>query len=196
MTKTTAFTLSVTLALTVATPTITPNGGNFSGSVSVAMQSATPGASIYYTTDGSTPSQSSQLYSGAMTLTSNATVNAKAFKSGYNPSSVTSASYTKNGTGKTYYVAKTGNDSNGCVQAQNQATPKLTINAGIACLGPGDTLEVKAGTYYEILNISGPSGTPGAYTTIKRFGSDVVTINGRAGLHRYLCFFVGKLHAT
>ena len=70
MTKTTAFTLSVTLALTVATPTITPNGGSFSGSVSVAMQTATSGASIYYTTNGSTPTQSSTLYTGAMTLTS------------------------------------------------------------------------------------------------------------------------------
>ena len=94
VTKTTAFTLSVTLALTVATPTITPNGGNFSGSVSVAMQSATSGASIYYTTDGSTPTQSSTLYTGAMTLTSNTVVKAKAFKSGSNPSAEASASFT------------------------------------------------------------------------------------------------------
>ena len=134
MTKTTAFTLSVTLALTVATPTITPNGGNFSGSVSVAMQTATSGASIYYTTDGSTPTQSSTLYTGAMTLGNSATVNAKAFKSGSNPSAVASASFVNTGTGKTYYVAKTGSNSNSCTQAQNQSTPKLTISAGISCL--------------------------------------------------------------
>ena len=127
MTKTTAFTLSVTLALTVATPTITPNGGNFSGSVSVAMQTATSGASIYYTTDGSTPTQSSILYTGAMTLTSSATVNAKAFKSGYNPSAMASASFINTGTGKTYYVAKTGSDSNSCAQAQNQALPSSPL---------------------------------------------------------------------
>jgi parallel beta-helix repeat protein len=97
VTKTTAFTLSVTLALTVATPTITPNGGNFSGSVSVAMQTATPGASIYYTMNGSTPTQSSTLYSGAIPLSSSAVVKAMGFKSGLNPSSEASASFTKTG---------------------------------------------------------------------------------------------------
>src|SRR5262249_16799933 len=93
VTRTTAFTLSVTLALTVATPTLTPNGGNFSGSVSVAMQSATSGASIYYTIDGSTPSQSSTVYTGAMTLTSSTDLKAKAFKSGSSPSTEASASF-------------------------------------------------------------------------------------------------------
>ena len=93
VTKTTTFTLFVSLP-TVATPTITPNGGSFSGSVSVTLQTATSGASIYYTTNGSTPTQSSTLYTGPMTLTSSATIKAAAFKSGSNPSAVASASFT------------------------------------------------------------------------------------------------------
>jgi hypothetical protein len=93
VTQMTSFNLTVNLP-TVAMPTISPNGGSFSESVSVTLQTATSGASIYYTTDGSTPTQSSALYTGAMTLTSNATVKAIAFKSSSNPSAVASASFT------------------------------------------------------------------------------------------------------
>src|SRR5262249_48260304 len=85
---------SVDSSQTVATPIISPNGGTFSGSVSVTMQTATSGASIYYTTNGSSPTQSSTLYTGAMTLTSSAVVKAKAFKSGYIASAEASASFT------------------------------------------------------------------------------------------------------
>ena len=89
-------TLTVTTGSTstVATPTINPNGGSFTGSVSVTLQTATSGASIYYTTNASTPTQSSTLYTGAFTLTSSATVNAIAFESGSNPSAQASANFT------------------------------------------------------------------------------------------------------
>ena len=85
---------SVETSQTVATPVISPNGGNYSGSVSVTMQTATSGASIYYTTNGSTPTQSSTLYSGPMTLANSAMIKAKAFKTGYNASAEASASFT------------------------------------------------------------------------------------------------------
>lgn len=69
--------------------------------------------------------------------------------------------------GATYYVAKTGSDSNSCANAQSQSTPKLTINAGASCLKAGDTLIIKAGTYAELLNNVFPSGTVSTPTTIK-----------------------------
>lgn len=82
----------------------------------------------------------------------------------------------------TFYVAKTGSNSNSCIQAQSQSTPKLTIAAGVACLSSGDTLNIKAGTYAESFTSAqfvGKSGTSYSNaTTIQAFGSDVVTARG------------------
>ena len=50
-------------------------------------------ASIYYTTDGSTPTAASNLYTGALTLASSETVQAMAAAPGYRNSSVASANY-------------------------------------------------------------------------------------------------------
>jgi hypothetical protein len=97
VTRTTTFSLTVSLP-TVATPTISPNGGSFTGSVSVTLQTATVGASIYYTTNGSTPTQSSTLYTGAMTLTGSTVLNAIAFKSGSNASAQAGATFTLSAT--------------------------------------------------------------------------------------------------
>jgi hypothetical protein len=71
--------------------------------------------------------------------------------------------------GATYYVAKTGSDSNSCsnAQSQSQSQSKLTINAGAGCLSAGDTLLVKAGTYVEVLNATIPNGTSGSPTIVK-----------------------------
>jgi len=80
---------------TVATPTITPNGGAFTDSVSVTLGTTTSGASIYYTLNGATPNTSSALYTGPFTLTNTATVKAIGVKSGSNTSSVASATFTK-----------------------------------------------------------------------------------------------------
>src|SRR5262249_19564015 len=75
----------------VATPAITPNGGVYSGNVAVTLQTTTPGTSIYYTTDGQSPTQSSRLYNGKFTLSQSTLVKVKAFKSNLQPSSEASA---------------------------------------------------------------------------------------------------------
>jgi hypothetical protein len=80
---------------TAGTPTITPNGGTFTNSVQVSLQTVTAGATIYYTTDSSTPTSGSAQYSSPITLTNSATVRAMAVASDYANSAVASAVFTK-----------------------------------------------------------------------------------------------------
>ncbi|MEG7982407.1 chitobiase/beta-hexosaminidase C-terminal domain-containing protein, partial [Listeria monocytogenes] len=65
----------------MATPTFSPNGGGFNDTVTFTMSTATAGATIRYTLDGTAPTSTSTLYSSAITLTSTKVVKAKAFKS-------------------------------------------------------------------------------------------------------------------
>src|SRR6266568_1526731 len=78
----------------VATPTFSPGGGTYTGSVTVTISDATSGATVYYTTDGSTPTTSSAVYSGALTFTQTTTLKAIAAASGMTNSGVASATYT------------------------------------------------------------------------------------------------------
>lgn len=78
--------------VTVAAPTISGNTP-FSESTEVTI-SGPDGASIYYTTDGSTPTTESSLYSSALTLTVTTTVKAIAIKDDVS-SSVASVTFTR-----------------------------------------------------------------------------------------------------
>lgn len=76
------------------TPVLFPTSSSFSDTISVSLSTTTPGASIYYTTNGTTPTQASTLYSSAITLDSTTTINARAYATGYDPSPVGSGTYT------------------------------------------------------------------------------------------------------
>lgn len=84
---------------TVATPTFGVAAGTYSTGQIVSMSTTTAGASIYYTVDGSTPTASSSLYSGAVSVSVSKTIKAIAIKSGATNSAVASAIYYIYGTG-------------------------------------------------------------------------------------------------
>ena len=67
-------------------PTVTATYGN--NVTTVALASSTAGAKIYYTLDGTEPTEASTLYAEPFTLTSTTTVKAIALARGYNPSAI------------------------------------------------------------------------------------------------------------
>ena len=66
-----------------------PNGGTVENGTIVYLTASQPSSDIYYTTDGSTPTQSSKKYSySGIPIYNSCTLKAVAYKSGYNNSSV------------------------------------------------------------------------------------------------------------
>jgi hypothetical protein len=80
---------TATAANNVATPVITPATGTYTAAQTIAITDETSGATIRYTTDGSTPTATTgTIYSGAFAVSATTTVNAIAYKSGMTNSNV------------------------------------------------------------------------------------------------------------
>ena len=78
-----------------ATPTFSPAAGTFTTSTSVTISTTTGGASIRYTTNGTTPSSTvGTVYSSAVSLTSTSTLQAIAYETGLTSSALASGVYT------------------------------------------------------------------------------------------------------
>lgn len=79
---------------TVATPTFNPPTGTYSTPQNVVISTETPNATIYYTTDGNDPSNTSSQYFNPIPVNSTTTIKAIAYADGMNPSAIASATYT------------------------------------------------------------------------------------------------------
>jgi N-acetylneuraminic acid mutarotase len=83
---------SATYELPAAAPVFNLPAGPYA-SATVKLTSTTAGATIYFTTDGSTPTKSSKVYSGQIAVTASETIKAIAVAKGYLTSAVSSATY-------------------------------------------------------------------------------------------------------
>ena len=92
-------TYTISTASPTVAPTFSPAAGYFTSAQSVTLSSTTKGAVIYYTTDGSTPTQKSSVYGSAISVSASMTIKALAVAPGWLPSSVSTGAYTISGGG-------------------------------------------------------------------------------------------------
>ena len=103
----------------VATPSFSPEGGIYTESLNVSIDCETENAVIYYTMDGSDPTEKSRKYNGTVAVTESTTLKAIALRGDMNDSRIAAVSYkivdpstihnvtVKNGSGTGNYIEGT-----------------------------------------------------------------------------------------
>jgi hypothetical protein len=191
----------------VATPIISiPTSVIYTPS-SATISCSTSGASIYYTTDGTTPTQSSTLYTTEIPVTSAFTLKAKAFLTGYTESLLATATYSfpvevaniaafkaantaTSGTvykitGDVTFVYRNGRnlfikDASGGLNIYDNSTPVITQsynNGDIISGGVYGTCTMYFGLYEFIPTYGTAAGTPGTPVTPLVITADVLSAN-------------------
>ncbi len=161
----------------VAMPVFNPGGGIYTSPVSVTITCSTPNSSIFYTTDGSTPTPTSTPYTAPLTIGGTTTLKAMATAPGLNNSSVATAVYNfpqqvanlaalrAMPTGPTVYylpgeVVLTFQQSNRHQKYVQDASAAIVID---------DPAGIITSTYNLGDGISGLTGTLGAYSNLLQF---------------------------
>ncbi len=155
----------------VVAPVFSPPAGSYGPTESVTLSSLTPNATFYYTTNGSTPTTGSTLYTGPITVSSTETIKAIAVTSGTHNSAVSSAAYVIDGA---------------------VATPTFSPVAG--AYGPTQSVTISSATsgatLYYTTNGSTPTTASTLYTvpvsvavseTVKAIGVKTAFVNSAVG---------------
>ncbi len=141
------YTISIPVA---ATPALSLSAGTYSGPQSVTISDSTPGAIIYYTTDGSTPTTSSSVYSAAISVSASETIQAMAAAPGYTNSGVAAAAYTINTISSTPLV----NYSSGFASSAGLSlVNRVSVKNGALVLTDGGSNEARAAWYSTPVNV-------------------------------------------
>ena len=125
----------------VAAPVFLPPSGA-SVPASVTITDATPAVVIYYTLDGSLPTQSSTLYTGPVPLASASVLRAAAFTNGWTPSVAVAAFY---GQPAVVVNAQVTRNVSGNSTGAPVVTFSVTPGAGAQCVAVTETLPAGIG---------------------------------------------------
>jgi hypothetical protein len=166
-----------------AAPTFSPAPGTYSTAQSVVLADATPGANIYYTTNGTPPAVSpTELYMGPIAVSSSAIIEAIAAASGYSSSPIASGTYVINTGSATVVplstiasvdgIAVTGSpapngglDTFGYAYSATLLGPSLSWNGNTYSFGSADIPDAVSNTTLPL-----PAGN---YTTLSLLGTGV-----------------------
>lgn len=145
----------------VKTPVASPNGGKFSSSQRVTLTSATPGATIYYTLDGTNPTTASTEYTGSFSLSATTTVKAIAAMPNMSNSELLTVTFTKSSgdsggsssSGGSTATSKTENVANTDIATSGKQ--KIVENDdGSLTLPNGGKISIK-----DLITLDAPNGT-------------------------------------
>jgi hypothetical protein len=127
-------------------PTFSVAAGTYTTVQTVTISDTTTGAAIYYTLNGTTPTTSSTLYSGPITVAATETITAIATATGYAPSPVASVVYT--------------------INLPPSATPTFSVAAGTYTTPQSVTISdtTTGATIYYTTNGTAPTASSTKYT--------------------------------
>jgi glucosylceramidase len=141
-----------------ATPTFSVAPGSYTSAQSVSLSDATAGASIYYTTNGSTPTSSSTLFTPGtpIAVSATTTINAIAIAPGFANSAVATGTYTL--TGPAVSVVLSTNDETSLMAAQ----PTINFSLGSTADAGTNTILVDPSQTYQSIEGFGAAFTDSA----------------------------------
>ncbi len=152
-----------------------PSGGTYNGSVQVTLTASPTSATIYYTTDGTTPTTSSPKYSAPLTLSQTTTLQFFAVDTSGRKSAVQAQTYTINNPGPVITAAPAGSTFGGPVTVSLSSNETNTM---IYYTTDGTTPTTSSPTYSSPIRLTQTS-------TLKYFGVDSSNLKSAAQTQTY-----------